>query len=342
MAMKAIQSIPDDPLEELRIRHTRLSNLMSDLACLLGSKGDILAILGPTGVGKSVLNEYLVKTALKDAAEEMQANPALLPAILIEAESSGEEKFSWRSFYQDILEQLGEDITMPRQNYDIDPVTGRLVRARYTNTNTLSGLRKAVVKALKARKVQFLVIEEAAHIFSQCSARKLLIQLNTLKSLSNTSGAQLVLAGSYDLYELVSLSGQLARRIQVIHFSRYREDVDADVRAYRACLQQCQAVHKGLWGNSLMEHADVLMENTIGCIGTLTSVLKHAVKFAASRGGWSLDVLEAALLTEDQREKILLEVLEGERRIEPGITRDLRLHKKTTHKVTSKIHQEAA
>lgn len=342
MNIEAIQSIPDDPLETLRIRHSHLSHLMSDLACLLDPKGDILAILGPTGVGKSVLNEYLVKTALKDAAEEMQANSALLPAILVEAESSGEDKFSWRLFYQDILEQLGEDMSMPRQDYDIDPVSGRLVRTRYKNTNSLAGLRKAVVKALKARKVKFVVVEEAAHIFGQCTPRNLLIQLNTLKSLSNTSGAQLVLAGSYDLYELVTLSGQLARRIQVIHFPRYREDVEADVRAFRACLQQFQAVHKVVWGNSLMEHADALMENTVGCIGTLKSVLQRAVKYATARGGWSLDVLQAALLARVQREKILSEVLEGERRIEPGITRDLQLHKKSARNVASPTKLEAA
>jgi len=212
---------------------------------------------------------------------------------------------------------------MPRQDYEVDPVTGRLMRTRRSPTNTLAGLRTAVKRALMAHQVRFLVVDEAAHIFRQSSPRKLIIQLDTLKSLSNTSGVQLVLIGSYDLYELLFLSGQLARRIQVVHFARYREDIEADVRAFRACVQQFQNTHKELWGNALVEHTEALMENTLGCIGTLKSVLKRAVKFAKGRGGWSLDVLQSALLTQTQREQILREILEGEHRIEPGITREL-------------------
>ena len=342
MNTKAALSITSDPLEDLRIRHSRMAELMTDLSCLLAPKGDILAIMGPSGVGKSVLIEYLVATAHKDAAVEMQVDPALIPAILVEAESSGENEFSWRLFYEDIMEKLGEDMSMPRQDFSVDPMSGRLVRAKRTNTHTLAGLRKAVERALKAHKVQFLVIEEAAHIFSQCSSRHLLTQLNTLKSLSNTSGVQLVLASSYDLYGLVSLSGQLARRIQIIHFSRYREDVESDVRAFRACLQQFQSYHKQLWGNGLMEHADALMENTIGCIGTLKSVLKRAVKVAKARGGWSQDVLTNALLSHVQRERILQEVLEGEQCIEPGIARALHVKKSSSRRIASKSLQEAA
>lgn len=318
-----LKSIPAAPLSSLRIRHSRLASLMSDMGSLLDPEGDILAVMGPTGVGKSVLGDYLVTNALKEAEAEMLADAGLKPAIRVEAASSGEDEFSWRLFYQGILEELGEDLSMPRQVFDVDPASGRLVRARRTPTNTLAGLRKAVERALVARQVKFLVVDEAAHIFRQCSERKLLIQLDTLKSLSNTAGVQLVLIGSYDLYELLFLSGQLARRIQVVHFSRYRQDVDADVRAFRACLRQFQEAHKGVWGDGLMEHAEALMENTLGCVGTLKAVLKRAVKFADARGGWSVDALQSALLTQTQREQILREILEGEQRIAPGVTREL-------------------
>lgn len=302
---------------------------MSEVMSLLDPKGDILAIMGPTGVGKSVLGEYLVDNALKESAESMQANPGLIPALRIEAVSSGEAEFPWRLFYQSILEALGEDLSMPRQVYDVDPQTGRLLFTRRTPTNSLGGLRKAVERALQARQVRFLVIDEAAHIFRQCSSSKLIIQLDTLKSLSNTSGVQLVLLGSYDLYELVFLNGQLARRIQLVHFSRYREDTESDVRAFKACVQQFQNTNRELWGESLMEYADALMENTLGCVGTLKAVLKRAVRFANGRGKWSKGALESALLTQTQREQILREILEGEQRIEPGVTRELHSPKKT-------------
>lgn len=342
MSTTTLTPVYVNPLTTLRIRHTKLAQLMSDVGSLLDTEGDILAIMGPTGVGKSVLGDHLVKNALNAAAEEMQSKPDMLPALRVEAVSSGEDEFSWRLFYQGILEQLGEDLSMPRQDYDVDPISGRLMRTRRSPTNTLAGLRTAVERALVARQVRFLVVDEAAHIFRQCSPRKLIIQLDTLKSLSNTSGVQLVLIGSYDLYELLFLSGQLARRIQVVHFSRYREDVEADVRAFRVCVQQFQNAQKEVWGTSLVEHADALMENTLGCVGTLKSVVKRAVKFAQARGGWSLDVLQAALLTQTQREQILREILEGEHRIEPGITRELHHPKKPADKNARPHHQAAA
>lgn len=130
------------------------------------------------------------------------------------------------------------------------------------------------------------------------------------------------------LYELVFLSGQLARRVHVVHFPRYREDNESDVRAYKACVQQFQNANSDLWGDSLMEYADALMKNTLGCVGTLKSVLKRAAKFANGRGKWSVDALQAALLTQTQREQILREIQEGEHRIEPGVTCELHSPKK--------------
>ncbi|TCJ13936.1 ATP-binding protein [Parasulfuritortus cantonensis] len=310
---------------------------MSDINSLLDPDGDILAIMGPAGVGKSVLGHYLVENAIRNHETEMAANAGFTPAIRVEAVASGEAEFSWRLFYMGIIEELGEDLTMPRQDFDIDPVTGRMRRSRRTPMNTLAGLRTAVERSLVARKLRTVVVDEAAHIFRQCSPRKLLIQLDTLKSLSNTTGVQLVLIGSYDLYELLFLSGQLARRIQVVHFPRYRQDNEADVRAFKACVQQFQNTRKDLWGDGLMPYADALMENTLGCVGTLKAVLKRAAKFAQGRGDWSVDALEAALLTDTQREQILREILEGEQRIAPGISRHLSSGSKTP-----KLRREAA
>lgn len=324
-----LMPIASDPMSCLRIRHTRLARILDDVLSLLDPEGDILAVMGPTGVGKSVLGEYLVEHALQTHAAGMADDASLIPAIRVEAIASGEDDFSWRLFYQSLLAQLGEDLAMPRLDFHVDPVSGRLWRGQRTSTHTLAGLRTAVERALKARKVQFLVIDEAAHIFRQCSPRKLIIQLDTLKSLSNTAGVQLVLIGSYDLYELLFLSGQLARRIQVVHFSRYREDVEADVRAFRTCVQQFQKTHAEVWGNGLLEHADALMQNTLGCVGTLKAVLKRALQFARGRGNGSVDALQSALLTQTQREQILREILEGEQRIAPGVTRELHPAEKT-------------
>lgn len=78
-----------------------------------------------------------------------------------------------------------------------------------------------------------------------------------------------------------------------------------------------------LWGEKLVQYTQALHENTLGCIGTLSSVLTRAAKFAEADGRWTETALERALLTDAQRTRILEEILEGEAAINPSLTRNL-------------------
>ncbi len=312
-------------LNGLRIKHTRIRQMMDELNTLIypESQDSILLVCGPTGVGKTTLARHMVDGALSAAAQEMNDDAGLIPAVYVEAPSSGETDFSWRLFYQRILAQLDGDMSMPKHHFGIDPQSGRLMRAGGPSSNSLAALRTAVERALRERGTRFLVIDEAAHLIRQTRRNRLEIQLDTLKSLANECGTQMVLIGSYDLYQLMSLSGQLARRSHVMHFERYREDKDEDLRAFGACVLKFQDALPGLWGQQLLQHAPALHENTLGCIGTLSAVLIRAARLAQSEGRWSVDALRRALLTEAQRKQILEEILDGEAAINPGLTRNM-------------------
>lgn len=133
---------------------------------------------------------------------------------------------------------------------------------------------------------------------------------------------QWILLGSYDLFELLSLSGQLARRTHVLHFARYRQDVEADVRAFRTCLKKFGEWLPALKEIDLLAYGDLFHDNTLGCIGTLRAVLERLDRLVAARG-WSEEVLRTALLTEAQVTQIMREVVDGEERIAPGLARSL-------------------
>ena len=306
-----------------RIKHTRVSEVITELDTLIypGSQDSILLVCGPSGAGKSTLARHMVNTALRQANGHLEANRGIIPAIYTEALSSGEGAFSWRLFYQRILAQIDDDAESPKLLYGIDAETGRMTRARAINRGTtLAALRTAVERGLRARQVQFLVIDEAAHIIRQTrGSNGLEIQLDTLKSLANLSGTQMVLIGSYDLYQLVSLSGQLARRTHVVHFERYRQDRPEDVQAFDRCVSGFEKTLPGLWGGQLSRHSKALHENTLGCIGTLSGVLKRAAKLATIKNAWTTSALERAFLTQAQHNRILEEILDGETGIGPNL-----------------------
>ena len=156
----------------------------------------------------------------------------------------------------------------------------------------------------------------------QCHPHRLEQQLDTLKSLSNESGVQWILLGSYDLFELVSLSGQLARRTHVIHFGRYRQDEDNDVGDFQLCLAQLSDGMPALAGIDLLRYAEVFHQNTLGCIGTLRTVLIR-LSLLVTKKGWSEETLRTALLTEAQVTQIMREIVDGEESIAPGLQRRL-------------------
>lgn len=307
-----------------RIRHPRIATAIEDCRLMLaaGSNANLILLCGPTGVGKTTLGEFLVESELQAEAEALAANPGYLPAIRVEAPASGEREFSWRLFYQRILHALEGELDAPRTAYGVDPDTGRVVRPAGAGHNRLSALRTAVERSLRHRGTRIIVVDEAAHMMRQCHPTRLEGQLDTLKSLSNEYGVQWILLGSYDLYELMTLSGQLARRTHVIHFGRYREDLPEDVRTFRGCLKTLGQGLPALNGVDLLRYAEVFHQNTLGCVGTLRTVLMRLGLLAAERG-WSEEVLRAALLTEAQVTQILREIVEGEERIAPGLQRHL-------------------
>ncbi|HEX7388124.1 MAG TPA: AAA family ATPase [Castellaniella sp.] len=313
-------------LVSLRIKHSRVATIMAEIDALIyrGSQDSLIEICGPTGVGKSALVRHMVDTIVANAQAAMQADAGLIPAIYIEAPSSGEHEFSWRLFYSRILDQLDGDVAdvLPPSSYGIDTQSGRMVRSARMASGSLAALRTAVERALDARGTRVVVVDEAAHIIHQTSPKKLEVQLNTLKSLANRCNMQMVLVGSYDLYQLMSLSAQLARRSHVLHFGRYREDRPEDVRAFAGCVYAFEGALPHLWAGELMPYAQALHENTLGCVGTLNAVLTRTAR-RMELGALLPDALHRSLLAEVQRQQILEETYTGEAAINPGLTRTL-------------------
>lgn len=319
MNMTTLQEASNSAITALlnrRINHPRVGEVIAEVDALAGLGAEnIIMVVGPTGVGKSTLAVAIENRILKTHRQEMQANAGLIPVLRIEARATSESDFNWKLFYLDVLEALEGEVSTPAVAYGVNPMTNMVIKPHGPTRNTAPALRKKVEQALKARGVKFLIIDEGGH-FTNVSETKMKRQTDALKSLSNCAGCQIILLGSYDILDVSRLSAQLARRVKEIHFSRYRIDSIDDCIEFKSLLQYLENEADGYFKGLLTENAELLQNNTLGCIGTLMNLIRGFVSRAERYDGVSQALLEKSLQTPGQCTAILAEIRMGEDRFD--------------------------
>jgi hypothetical protein len=134
-----------------------------------------------------------------------------------------------------------------------------------------------------------------------------------LASLSQTF---IVLAGTYELLELLPRSGQLARRMVPIHLARYRADVPEDWRTFREVVLTFQQALPFPEKTSLMEFIEILYRGSLGCVGLLKCWLNRALALAVESGSAAITLqhLKATVLSKPALDRIEKEIQEGEKK----------------------------
>jgi len=324
----------------VRVKHPRVTTVRDDLETMMlpGSGTDIALLIGPTGAGKTTLGESLVEEIIKAHKSELVNDLSFIPAIYISAPASGEKRFSWRIFYIELGRLLKEPLMDKKQETRLQD--GRMSVKSVTAGSTVAGLRMAIEDALRFRRTLLVVVDEVVHLIRGANENDRLVHMDALKALTELKGVNLTLAliGSYDLYELMTLSGQFARRCAIVHFQRYLSGTgnDADKKAFRNSLGTLQEYFplKGI--PDLTEMSDELQYACVGCVGILKDTLQRMLTFAVrNKGRWTDKCLFKALLTEGQIARILEETLKGEQNIAKAIfgSGSLNAESRTSEKV---------
>lgn len=298
MSQPSPQGFPHDLLEqpvEVRRRyfetkvvaHQRLKEVYEALlhAIRYPAGTSLILIVGPTGVGKTTLLQRIVRQLIEDAARDPTTTPGHIPLLALEAPSPDSGNFSWKDFYTRALMVLHEPMMGYKVTYEVRGLhqddQGRLIIERNATT---PDLRRVLEKCLYHRRPRAFLVDEAQHFKKMTSGRRLLDQMDTLKSLANMTSTVHVLSGHYDLLGLMNLSAQLSRRSVEIHFPRYHADRPEDLKEFKKLLRTFQRHLPLLETPDLESHYAYFYERSLGCTGMLKTLLNKALGTALEQG----------------------------------------------------------
>lgn len=245
------------------------------------ANASLIFVFGPTGVGKTTLRRRVEQQLLQEALPVLAQDPGCCPVVSLEAVAPESGNFNWKEYYTRALTALDEPLLAHKCHYDVPGIyhddEGRLV---ITQGVLIAKLRRALEQCLRHRRPAAFIVDEAQHLQKMASGRRLLDQMDTIKSLAGMTGTVHVLVGTYELLTLTDLSAQLSRRSLDIHFPRYRADCAGDVTAFKSVLLTFQRHLPLPQEPDLVGRYDYFYEHSVGCVGVLKNWLDRTLAAA--------------------------------------------------------------
>lgn len=284
----------------------------------------IISVCGPTGVGKTTLLRRVQKDLIEGALPDLKKDPGRIPVVCIEAIAPDSGNFNWKDYYIRALETFSEPLIDNKADVALPGKEPHIVGRKRVTTEEL---RRALEQALRHRRPDAFIIDEAQHLTKMASGRRLHDQLDSVKSLANLTGTLHLLVGTYELLAFRELSGQLSRRKVDIHFPRYRAEYKEDLQAFINVLHTFEHHLPLKEKPNLVQSWEYCYERSIGCVGVLKDWLTRALASALEEGTVTLSLthLKQCALSVSQCEKMATEALEGEARLkeDEGVNRQL-------------------
>lgn len=306
--------------EHKLVAHPRLKEIHNALWQAVRQPGSasLIMVYGPSGVGKTTLRFRLEQQLLSQAELAMQEDPGHIPVVGMEVPAPELGNFNWKDYYTRALLALHEpmiEAKIDRRSRGLLPGRGgQLVFERRVN---LPDLRQALEHSLQQRRPSAFIVDEAQHLAKLSRGRRLLDQMDNLKSLAAMSGTTHVLIGTYQLLSLVGLNGQLSRRSLELHFPRYRWEEAEDAAAFKSVLLTFEQHLPLTQPPNLVEQPLYFYERCVGCVGILKTWLNRALAIALEEGQATLtpQLLERLAPPTGKLLVLAREIKEGEERL---------------------------
>lgn len=274
----------------------------------------LILVAGPTGVGKTTLLDHLEQRLCEEALPDLAQNPGHLPVVKLLAAAPATRQFKWADFFTRALLAIREPLVDAKVN---PQACADRASPSFTprNRSDVTTLQLSWEHAVHYRRPRAIFIDEAQHLGKIGGGSNLLGQLDFLKSLAILTNTVYVLAGTYELLTLDTLSAQLGRRSMVVHFPRYQATNKDDVRAFKTVLQAFQRHLPVEEMPDLISRWQDCYACTAGCIGLLKEWLLKALTETLERSAKTIspEILAHHAPSLAFREQMMTEIEEGEK-----------------------------
>lgn len=302
------------------IKHYHFENTLRHAERLIqsGVLGTIILIVGPAGVGKSALCELLCDQINSDFFSRHPEDQFRIPAVGIEALAPLEgEPFDWHEFNLFLLELLQiplAGLSVPALNKEI--LGRKFLVPQYDGgvSGVKRALRRRLISGIALRDPFLIFVDEAANMLRGKTRRSVDTQANVMRSLVNKAKSRLLLTGAYDLHDLTSMSGQLARRGRVIHMKSYSTKEREHFMSGLVALANSMPIKAKF---DIAECADMLETGSTGCIGIVKSILLDVMALSEiEKSKITRELISRCMPTPDVVETLWREAFKGYYRVE--------------------------
>lgn len=255
------------------------------------AKGEIVAIVGPTGVGTTQLGKKLWRK-FRDVATTVDEDGRVLPlvpAIGLEAPNQAGkiDPDYWKRLLAEIMRR-GGDLLIDRKIY-VPPSEFILTHPiPYADPlkRGIDTLIRATVSMLEQRQTKLLLINQAERLFPESDPAGCMRSQQILMDLAAQTNTRFVLIGGYQLVRASCARNNWLRRQHTVHFRRYdrnnKQEYGHFVRSLTNLLA-CMPTEQRL-ENLSEAGAMQLYISSVGCIGTLKKTLLLAFQHALRTG----------------------------------------------------------